>query len=79
MKPSEQDQQALEPHERRVHVANTEQEKELLRKLRKRKDEGLLTLSDDEFAQCLVIVRRRPHLKDFPDESLRGIIIGDLV
>ena len=60
-------------------AANTEEEKELLRELRRRKNEGLLTLSEAEFAKCLVIARRRPHLKDMPDESLRGIIIGDLV
>jgi hypothetical protein len=75
MKPSEQELQSREPHE----LAQTQREKDLLRELRRRKNEGLLTLSDNEFAQCLVIVRRRPHLKDFPDESLRGIIIGDLV
>ena len=57
----------------------TQQEADLLDSLRERKHRERLILSDSEFAQCLVIARRKPRWRDRSDAQLMGSIIGNLI
>jgi hypothetical protein len=59
-------------------LVESKQENDLLLSLRQRKMTGYLTLSESERAQCAVMLRRRPHLKDRSDEWLKSMSVRDL-